>query len=85
MPNEPSPEDVLKIVQGLMGVPAIKAMTDLDRWGMEKGLDSDRRAAAISAISGLIAMSSDVEAAKEYIRRAVDVIASLGPALVGGV
>jgi len=82
--NEPSPDDVLKIIQGLMGNPAIKAMQDLDIWGKEMGLDSDRRAAVVSAISGLIAMSANVEAAKEYIRRAADVIAALGPALVGG-
>lgn len=85
MANDPSPDDVLSFIRGLMHVPAIKEMVDLDTWGKEQGLDSERRAAVVSAISGLITSTNNIEAAKEYVRRAAEVIAKLGPALAGAV
>jgi hypothetical protein len=83
-PNEPSAEDALALMRNIMELPAVKRMLELDVWGKEQGLDSDKRAAVVSAISALIASSENVEIAKEYIRRAADVIADLGPKALSG-
>jgi len=90
-PKEPTNEEVLAAVQKFFGHPAVQSiieqpviqrMLELDRWGKEKGLGSEQRADIIKAISSFLVAASDIDVGREYIARAVVIIAEIGPALV---
>lgn len=85
---EPSAEEALALMRDIMDHPAVKRMMEIDVWGQEKGLGSEKRAAVVSSITALVGSASDTEAAKEYIRRvievAADLVADLGPKALSG-
>jgi hypothetical protein len=89
--QQPSNDDVLAAVKKIFSHPATKAvlesnvikrMLELDAWAKEKGLDSDARADLVKAVSTFLSSSSDLDLAREYATKVVQIVAEIGPALV---
>ena len=68
-------DDVVAAMKDLAELPVMKEMGALDLWGKEQGLDSERRGNVVSAITMLVASASNVESARQYVHRLVDLVA----------
>lgn len=69
--------------QVILQHPVIKQMMELDLWGKENGLDSDKRANLVKTISTFLVDAPDLDTGKAYVQKVAEIIAEMGPALVG--
>jgi len=76
-------DDVVAAMRDLAELPVMKEMGALDLWGKEQGLDSERRANVVNAVTMLVASAKDAEAAREYVHRLVDLVVSASPMFSG--
>lgn len=80
--ESPEIEEQIRAIQAIMDLPGVKKMADADVWGLEKGLDSAKRAAVVQAISELMGSAPDSKIVYEYVLKVADAVRDLGPALV---